>query len=343
MSDINKSLFSKIFGDVLSKPQLAVEPLPPPKLSGGTSSNSAVAENTVAQAVQTVETVQAGGARPHAPFVQFGGKKKVGGAIKELTDGSPLFKRLIIILFILFCAIYFTAVSFQSEKLIYGVFKLPGQEENDINFDDPNVNFMQRWRKIIQMIVVFIFLVIAYTLAIFATIYICLTIYFGIEGKYDDVNKVVLELMREWFLVFDLDGITFSMKTFYYLILGLFFGLMLFYMLYFIFVKGYFKKLYYQADVNPDKRDDPEFSNATKFAGYFGMYLTMSLLFLFILITLFYMSGNAMMLSCFIYIVIFMMFTILIYNYTMERNKKNIFIIFLVFFFYVILHMLFLL
>jgi hypothetical protein len=192
------------------------------------------------------------------------------------------------------------------------------------------------------MVVVFICLTIAYTLAIFLTIYLGLLTYYGIQGSQEHVNQFVIEKMKEWFLVFELDGLEFSLKTFYYLVLGLLFVLLLFYMLYFIFVKGYFKKLYYQPDVNTSKTEAPEFSNATKFAAYFGIYITMTILFLFLLMSMYYLSGSQLMFSCILYIIIFMMFTLLIYNYTMERNNKNIGIIFAVFFVYVILHMMFL-
>lgn len=357
MSDNNKSLLNKIFGDVVGKPKFTTNNTT--QYGGATSYEPA----PVAAAVETSasETMLATTHSPaptelaathstHTPsspkpnmFVQFGGKKKTGGAIKELTDGSPLFKRMMILIFIFFCAFYFASVTFQSEKVLTGVLKLRGQDEDDdFNFDDPNVNFMQRWRKIIQIIVVFIFLAIAYVLAIFLTVYLGILVYVGVEGKHDKVAERAKEIMSEWFMIFDLDGTTFNMKTFYYIILGLVFVLMLFYMLYFIFVKGYLPKLYYQTDVNTDKTDAPELYNATKFALYYGIYVIMAVLYVFILMTLFYLSGNTLMFSCTIYVVIFMMFTLLIYKYTMERNKKNVFIIFLVFFIYVILHMLFL-
>lgn len=347
MSDNNKSLLNKIFGDVVGKPRYASNSTV--KQYGGGSAYGSAIQSTPAPAEVPTPTLEPAPVDvPVLPqqanvLVQFGGKKKTGGAIKELTDGSPLFKRMMILIFIFFCAFYFASVTFQSEKVLAGVLKLKGQEDDeDYNFDDPNVNFMQRWRKIIQMIVVFVFLAIAYVLAIFLTIYVGLLVYIGVEGKHDKVAEHAKEMMSEWFMVFDLDGTTFNMKTFYYIILGLVFVLMLFYMLYFIFVKGYLPKLYYQNDVNTDKSDAPEFYNASKFAMYYGIYIIMAILYVFILMTMFYLSGNTLMFSCILYVIIFMMFTLLIYKYTMEKNKKNVFVIFLVFFIYVIVHMLFL-
>lgn len=357
MSENNKGILSKVFSDVLpspigyskasshqyaystsktsnSTPITTTIPTPTPT---STSISTSQAYLSSSKPVSIVSSIQVGGVKPKMPKTQTQIPiQQDGGAIKSLIDARPLFARFFVIIFIFSLGIYLASVVFQSNSMVKNILKLKGEgEDADPNFEDSG-DHMERWRKILQMIIVFVCLVIAFTIALFVFIYVMLLLYYSNKDGIPDPVPFVKEKMKKWFMSFEVDGFDYDLRKFYILAVVLLFGSMLFFMLYFIFVKSYLQNIYYQNDINVEKSNKAEFLNSYKFINYYGLYLVLLLLFSLLLISIFYLTGNNLLYLSLFYIIVSMMFVMLISKYTLERSAWRIFVLMLVFLIFVI-------
>jgi hypothetical protein len=277
-----------------------------------------VANNAPAPQVQMTPVT------PVQSAVQIGGAaSKRGGSIKPLHQAEDLYKRVFLIAFLVFVSIYCATVTFQSKDVLKGVLKLKGEKQPaDANLDNDDVNYMERWRRIAQVIIVLSLLAIAYFLAMLILMTLVIWVYFYLTSEDNSpITRWTLDLMSYIFWRFDLDGTDHIISYFYMLIVIIIFGCMMFFLVYHLFVKNYLKNLGYPLAVNTSKTNKPEFSNPTKFAYFYGLYLILLLLFFILLFSLYHLSTNTLLFPCLLYIIVAMMFMMLIYRYTIERSK----------------------
>jgi hypothetical protein len=247
---------------------------------------------------------------------------QVAGFMKEIDVPVQLYKRVIIIMFILVLAIYCSSVTFRSSSFLNGVLKLHGEETaGDPNLDNENEKYSSKWRRIIQLIVVLSVLSIAYFIAIFVIIFIAIFMYivFKEDDNYFDLTKTKFKL---FFWSYNDKKLLFIYVT---LIMILFITIIGF-LLYHLFVKSYFKNIEYpQLIENKDQTEDQtEFSNPTKFAMYYGLYLIIIFIFYFILLALYNKNFDGEIKFIFINFfiaIVTLMFIMLIYKYTLNRSK----------------------
>jgi hypothetical protein len=278
---------------------------------------------------------------PATAPVQTGGKiiVKKGGSIKTLSEGEVLFKRIFLVAFLLFVSIYCASVTFQSKQVLNGVLKLKGESESaDANLDGDDVNYIERWRRIAQILIVFSLFVFAYFLAIIVIMIFGIYLYYCVMAEKGQPKfEMTMDVMSDLFWTFDLDAQTFTMSFIYMFITIVILISMMVFLIYHLFVKSYLANLGYPESINPDKTDKPEFGNPTKFAYFYGIYLIVMILFFILLLSLYYVSTDNLLFVCILLILISMMFMMLIYKYTIERSTPTIiFVLWLVYFIWTI-------
>jgi hypothetical protein len=246
-----------------------------------------------------------------------------GGEIVRIIDKNDqvaVYQKLFILAFMFFVAVYCASVTFMSQKVQKDVLKLKGEEESpDPNFDSEDETNITRWRRIMQMIIVFTLLVITYFIAMIVVVVIMLAIYFSIAKKENEkLWDLIKPLLLKWFWITPIG----TQMSFYGICLGILFGGMLVFMIYHLAVKSYIPNIAYPAVVNTEQTENPELRNPVKFIMYYGLYVMLLFAFFLVLYSFYHLTGNVLLVPCLLFIVILMMFVMLIYRYTMEQSKK---------------------
>jgi hypothetical protein len=249
----------------------------------------------------------------------------------KIMNAHLYYPRLFIILFVFIVSIYCATISFRSPQLLSKVLKLKGEDEmSDPNFEQEDEKNIKRWRRIMQMLIVFICLTIAYFIACLVAIAIILFAYY--EFMDDDDNQEtwpkVVAFMKDIFMLHDVTNL-------YSLFFIIIFGALLFFLIYHLLVKKVLPLLYYSDFVKSDK-DKQEFLNPVKFIMFYGIYIILLVIFCILLYTytlntLDVKEKSTDVFDILVYIgkvcfvgfalLTYIMFTMLIYRFTMARDK----------------------
>jgi hypothetical protein len=283
------------------------------------------------------------------PIIQIGGNDVIkkfkfhlqsGGSIKPLSSnyGKILYKRIFLIAFIFFIAVYCASVTFMSHHIITQTLKLSGESENsDPNFDNDEETIIQRWKRVMKIIIIFSLLTISYYIAFIIAIILILAFYFMFAKKEGEkIWSLIKTILLNLFWRFNTDKKEHVLLYFYIIIILIIIIPLMFFMLYHLFVKNYLINLYYSSDVDSSKNNKSELLNSTKFALYYGQYIMLLFLFFLVLFTIYHLSGDSLMFICLFIIIVIMMFIMLIYKYTLQRSNFKIFTLWFVFFIYII-------
>lgn len=244
----------------------------------------------------------------------------------ELHEPNKLYKRVIIILFVFILAVYLASVTLKSKKLIKKITKLNGESANpDLDFEHTDESNITRWRRVMQLILVFIAFIIFYFLCIIVVAIIIAYYYFSVTSKNP---KAIKPLMLSLFFEFEMDGKMYNLKFLYGIIILIMIVSMIWFMIYYLIVKSYLTRLAYAQFVKTGKA---ELMNPTKFVMYYGIYIILIVVFYIFLFTLYYLSLSSLAFVVFIYLISAIMFMMLIYRYTFERSPKKIAILWFVY------------
>jgi hypothetical protein len=330
MSD--KSVLQKLFSDIFS----TASPLSTNQMIGAavlTSNNKAPPPLFPTKTTPVIPT------KIQVPVL-------VGGFVKEIDAPIELYKRIFLITFLITLCIYCASVTFRSTQILHGVLKLHGEKDpTDPNLDNEDENYYSRWRRIAQIIVVLSMLSIAYFIAIviilFIIIFIVFYIYLSITIEDENVSIVKLafnytsEIIKHILWNYYLGDKEQTLFKIYAMLIIIIFITIAIFLGYHLFVKSYLKNIAYPQVVDTNKTDKPEFTNPTKFAMYYGLYIILMVLFYIILLAFYNFNFDSNTKLCIINIafaIITMMFIMIIYKYTLDRSKPiKIFILWLVY------------
>ena len=269
-------------------------------------------------------------------------QNKIGGSTRQVNINDPtgVFKRIFLILFVVILSIYLTTRTFISTKLLLKIIKLPKEDDGpeDPYFEnaiDSKELFYVRWRRIIQLIIVFSAFVVLYVIVViiicFILVFLMWLIYYSFLKMFTDFNEKITPLsfnntiyfIQNSFWSFDDNGTPYTMLYFYALIIAIIFGSVILVMLYFLIIRGYFTNLAYQGYINTDKTDKEEYNNSAKFTIHYAIYVILLILFSVLLFSFYVLleDKKAFLIVCIFLIMIVLMFALLIFKYTLERTK----------------------
>jgi hypothetical protein len=264
------------------------------------------------------------------------------GPIAPLRNAGSLYKRVFIIAFIFCLAVFLASVTFRSKHMIKKALKLHGEKENpDPNFDADDAPNIERWRRAMQFIGLFVILTITYFIAIVIAILVIIAVFIGLTNKDKDLEiwKMAASKLSNLIWQFEINGETHVLLYMYGIIIAILLISMILFMVYFIFVKDYLTNLYYPMYVDMNKKNPkPEFTNTTKFACFYGLYVIIIFMFFMLLFSIYHLSNESLLINCIIYIVIVIMLMMLIYRYTLERSAFRVLIIWIVSFLFLVIY-----
>ena len=269
--------------------------------------------------------------------------KNSGPHIPLKGMSAPVMKRVFIIAFIFFMAIYFASVTFRSKRMVNKSLAIGSEKANPDPDFDKDVEGNERWKRIMKLIVIFTMLVLTYFIAIMLTIFLLITLAISLFNKNKAVKPYVIAFtyFKNFFWSFNAGGLPYSMMYIYIFLVIILVVSLIFFMMYHLFVKSYIDGLWYPKYVDLNRKNArPEFNNTTKYALFYGIHLLILFTFLLILIVLYFEGYNLTkwLPICIFYIITMLMFILLIYKYTLERIAFKIVILFFVFFLWTILY-----
>ena len=247
----------------------------------------------------------------------------------ELHEPGQLFKRYFAISFMVLLSIFLASITFRSKAMMKKILKLPKEKSNPDPLFDPQGP--DRSRRVMQMLLVFVLLVITFFVALIFALFAVIAIFLSIKehDKNVDIVEKTLNILKDFMWKFDLSGKPHLLLYFYALIIILLFVSMLVFMLYHTCVKSYLPNISYPAFANNPKL---ELSTPTKFAIHYGLYIAIIYIFMILLLAFYYLSSNKMIYGIIFFIITMLMFIMLITKYTIERSGIRIFILWIVYF-----------
>ena len=250
----------------------------------------------------------------------------------SLPYAGLLYKRIFVISVVFCLAIYLASITFRSKTLLNKTLKLYKEKTNsDPYFDKEDETNNNRWRRIMQMIVLLSVLAIAYFIAIIIAIFCIILLYLSMVEDGDVLGKSQA-VMKNIFWEFELNGAPHILLYFYAIVIFIIFSAMMVFMIYHLIIKGYLGNLTYPVYTDMKKKNAPQdFTAPTKFAMHYGMYLIIIFMFFLVLFSFFHLSQSQLIRLCLIFIITALMFMMLIYKYSLERSGWRISVLWIVF------------
>lgn len=238
-----------------------------------------------------------------------------------LMQKATYFKKINSLFAIFFVCTLVALIIMKIPDIVRIIFK---EEDPDSNFEDEDGDLKIRWRRI--MIYTFSFIV----MILLVHVLVFIVLLFVFMAKEGDVGRG-LEAFTEFVWEYKENGKPVGLTAYYILMFIVLIGVFLFYMIYTILVKGYFRSIYYE----PVDRKDPEAEDLLQPQKYLYRYAVFLLLMMLFVLLLLNYSKLFDFKSIFIYnIVIIILYIILVVNIIRFNMQGNLikFIVYLVIF-----------
>jgi hypothetical protein len=257
--------------------------------------------------------------------------KQLGGNNTDLIIESIYFQKINTLFIILFISILLAIL------IMKIVLKTIINEDNpDNNFEDPNVNFSDRWKIIIKITFIFILIIIFMHVLIF--IFLLIVFYLkviitdeksGSLGEFAIAQKKLIEMIWEYK---DKDDKTVNLISYYFLLFFILIVMFLFYMIYTKIVKEYFNNIFYESVFNPDLSDIEDKPQPIKYLYQYAAFIILMMLFVLLLLNYSKLSGlKILFIYNIIYVILYILITLLLLKFMLQNNTQK-FITFLILF-----------
>ncbi len=268
---------------------------------------------------------------------QTGGKKKVffgGGDPRQFLADSMYFRKLNNLFIILFLSILLAV-------FIGGLFVnilFPDESTPDAEFElaENDLDYKMRWKRIIRLIMIFILLIILSHVIIYMVVLFFYAIKFSIKNDDPNVStfKMAFARLKEiiWKYIDD-SGAEVSLIGYYVLLFVVLFGMFIFFIIYTQLSKGYFTNILYETVYNP-KKEVKDRKQPQKLLFQYAVYILVMMLFVLLLLNYTkLLDKKIIFIYNIIFVIIYVIFTINILRFLLQRNlfKFFIFLILLIF------------
>lgn len=257
-----------------------------------------------------------------------GGK---GDAGHLMVQRATYFRKVNVLFSIFFLSIL---VALFMMKLLFK----PKEDDPDANFDEDDVDFKQRWKKLIMLTLYFILAII---LCYFFLLMFVMLYYMAKAGAdNDDPIAAGMKAAKEalWEYTDSATGERICLYEYYMLIIIVLVLLYVFYIIYTLSVKGYFKNIFYE---NVDKKnlEGEEPSQPTKYIHRYAVYVVLMMLFALMLLNYMKMSEfTAVFLYNILIISFYVLLTVNIIRFNLQGNIIKFWIWVALFFILVIIY-----
>lgn len=260
--------------------------------------------------------------------MQTSSENKIGGTDEQILLRTVYFQKVILLFIILFFSVILAILCTKSTSIIGLIFK---EDDEDTNFDQDEIDFKSRWKKIIKLTFIFILFIILMHIAIFIIVFLAILIKISIIT--DDPDASYLNLAIEDFLQIFWEytdpttGQTVRLFSYYALLFGLLIMMTIFYMIYTLLVKGYFNNIYYEKVYNPKNPDADDISQTQKYIYRYGLYIVVMLLFIILLLNYEeFIDDKVIYIYNILFLIIYLILSVSIIRYNMQKSNLKFFI-----------------